>query len=85
MNFSFQPSIKEEKVQEIIDVNFHENRTNVIFIGNPRVGKSHLAVAIGYEVAIKRNSVYFIKFSKLNSNIKNSAIRNYLKHVTFLF
>lgn len=71
-DFSFQPSIKEEKIQAIIDSNFHEDGTNVIFIGNPGVGKSHLAVAIGYEVAIMRNSVYFIKFSKLISNLKQA-------------
>ena len=37
-----------------------------------RVGKTHLAIAIGYEVAIRRNSVYFIKFNKLISILKNA-------------
>lgn len=71
-DFSFQPSIKEEKVNDIINSNFYENGTNVLFVGNPGVGKSHLAVAIGYAVAIKRNSVYFIKFSKLINNLKQA-------------
>lgn len=71
-DFTFQPSIKEEKIQDIINSNFYENGTNVLFIGNPGVGKSHLAVAIGYSVAIKRNSVYFIKFSKLINNLKQA-------------
>ncbi len=31
-----------------------------------------MAVAIGYAVAIKRNSVYFIKFSKLINNLKQA-------------
>lgn len=35
-------------------------------------GKTHLAVAIGYEVAVKRNSVYFIKFSRLIQNLKQA-------------
>jgi DNA replication protein DnaC len=71
-DFSFQPSIKEDKVRSIITSNFYESATNVIFIGNPGVGKSHLAVAIGYAVAVKRNSVYFIKFSKLISSLKKA-------------
>ena len=45
---------------------------NIVFIGNPGVGKTHLAIAIGYEVAIKRNSVYFIKFNKLINILKNA-------------
>ena len=64
-DFMFQPSVKEEKIRGLIDSNFQEDGTNVVFIGNPGVGKTHLAISIGYAVAIKRNSVYFIKFNKL--------------------
>lgn len=59
-DFSFQPSIKEEKIRDIVKTSFYENATNVVFIGNLGVGKTHLAIVIGYEVAIKSNSVYFI-------------------------
>lgn len=70
--FDFQTSVKEDKVRTIIDSNFYEDGTNVLLIGNPGVGKTHLAIAIGYSVAIKRNSVYFIKFNKLISILKNA-------------
>lgn len=87
-DFSFQPSVKEEKVRSIVDSNFYEDGTNVILIGNPGVGKTHLAIAIGYSVAIKRNSVYFIKFNKLISTLKNAhtdgtidkRVRNFFKY-----
>ncbi len=42
----------------------------MVFIGNPRTGKTHLAIA--YTVAIRRNSVYFIKFNKLINILKNA-------------
>src|SRR5690606_31644036 len=71
-DFSFQPSVKEDKIKSIIQSNFYEEATNIVFIGNPGVGKTHLAVAIGYSVAIRRNSVYFIKFNKLISILKNA-------------
>lgn len=71
-DFSFQPSIKEETIRGIIASDFYENATNVIMTGNPGVGKSHLAVSIGYAVAIKRNSVYFIKFTKLINNLRKA-------------
>ena len=71
-DFSFQPSVKEDKIKSIIQSNFYEEATNIVFIGKPGVGKTHLAVAIGYSVAIRRNSVYFIKLNKLISILKNA-------------
>ena len=35
-------------------------------------GKTHLAISIGYSVAIRRNSVYFIKFNKLINILKTA-------------
>lgn len=71
-DFSFQPTVNESKIKAIIQSNFYEEAINVVFIGNPGVGKTHLAIAIGYSVAIKRNSVYFIKFNKLITILKNA-------------
>lgn len=71
-DFSFQPSIREEKIRSIANSNFYEETTNIVFVGNPGTGKTMLSIAIGYAVAIKRNSVYFIKFSKLISNLKKA-------------
>ena len=71
-DFSFQPTVKEEKLRDIASSNFYDEAMNIVFIGNPGVGKTHLAIAIGYAVAIKRNSVYFIKFNKLILILKNA-------------
>ena len=64
-DFDFQPSIKKDKIQSIIESTFYDEAINIVFIGNPGTGKTHLAIAIAYTVAIRRNSVYFIKFNKL--------------------
>lgn len=69
-DFEFQPSVKREKIKSIIESTFYEEATNVVFVGNPGVGKTHLAISIGYSVAIRRNSVYFIKFNKLINALK---------------
>ena len=71
-DFSFQPSVSEEKIKSIIESNFYDEATNVVLIGNPGTGKTHLAIAIAYSVAIRRNSVYFIKFNKLITILRNS-------------
>ena len=71
-DFTFQPSVNEEQIRGVVESNFYEDGTNIVFIGNPGVGKTHLAVSIGYEVAIKRNSVYFIKFTRLINALKRA-------------
>lgn len=71
-DFSFQPNVNEEKIRAISKSDFYTEAINIIFLGNPGVGKTHLSVAIGYEVAVQRNSVYFIKFTKLIQNLKQA-------------
>ena len=71
-DFDFQPSVKKDKIHSIIESNFYDEAINIVFIGNPGTGKTHLAIAIAYTVAIRRNSVYFIKFNKLINILKNA-------------
>ena len=71
-DFGFQPTVNEERVRSIAESNFYDEAINIVFIGNPGVGKTHLAISIAYEVAIRRNSVYFIKFNKLITILKNA-------------
>lgn len=87
-DFSFQPTVNEEKIRAIASSNFYKEAINIVFVGNPGVGKTHLAISIAYEVAIKRNSVYFIKFNKLINILKssyqegnfNKRIKNFFKY-----
>src|SRR5690606_21508626 len=56
--FSFQPSIDEKRVRELAILRFMGHQENLVFLGPPRVGKTHLAVAIGLEVIDARQTVY---------------------------
>lgn len=71
-DFDFQPSIKKDKIQSIIESTFYDEAINIVFIGNLGTGKTHLSIIIAYTVAIRRNSVYFIKFNKLINILKNA-------------
>ena len=46
-DFDFQPSINKEQIMELATMRFVENKENVVFLGTPGVGKTHLAVALG--------------------------------------
>ena len=84
-DFNFQPGIKEEKIRSIIESDFYENATNIVFVGNPGTGKTHLAIAIAYTVAIRRNSVYFIKFNKLINILRQAYNEGTLERKLRLF
>ena len=84
-DFSFQPSVSENQIRELSNLSFIEQHENIVFIGNPGVGKTHLAVALGIEAAKHRNSVYFITchnlMQKLNKAQKENRLDKQLQHL----
>jgi DNA replication protein DnaC len=59
-DFGFQPSIDERQVHELRSLRFVSDASNLIFLGPPGVGKTHLSVAFA-EAAIQAGfGAYFI-------------------------
>jgi DNA replication protein DnaC len=46
-DFAFQPSIKKREILELSTGNFLTSKTNILFIGQPGTGKTHLSVSLG--------------------------------------
>lgn len=84
-DFGFQPSVNENQIRELSNLGFIENKENIIFIGNPGTGKTHLAVSLGIEAAKHRKSVYFITchnlMQKLNKAQKENRLDKQLQHL----
>ena len=45
-DFSFQPTLSERQCRDLASLSFVQTATNVIFVGPPGVGKTHLALAL---------------------------------------
>ena len=75
-DFSFQPTINKEQIIDFKNLRFIENKENIIFVGSPGVGKTHLATAIGITAAQNRNSTYFINCNDLIANLKKANSEN---------
>ena len=85
-DFSFQPSIDERRIRDLATLRFLEHQENLIFLGPPGVGKSHLAVAIALEAIAKRYSVYFTTAHDLMQTLQlahqTNTIKQKLKYFT---
>ena len=46
-DFSFHPNLDINQINELRILRFIDNNENVIFLGTPGVGKTHLAIALG--------------------------------------
>lgn len=77
-DFSFQPSIDKRQIEELATMRFLENAENVVFLGPPGVGKTHLATALGIEAARYRLSTYYINCHALIESLKKAHFENRL-------
>lgn len=59
-DFSFQPSIDARVVRELQTLRFVSDTANVILLGPPGVGKTHIAVGLALEAIHAGLSAYFI-------------------------
>ncbi len=58
-DFAFQPSIKREQIESLHELGFVERKENVILLGPPGVGKSHLAISLAIAAAQRGRRVYY--------------------------
>ena len=77
-DFEFQPTINKALIKDLMTLRFLEKKENILFLGNPGVGKTHLAVSIAIEASKKRNSTYFITCHELLTNLKKAQLENRL-------
>lgn len=77
-DWDFQPSIPRAKVEELATLRFVDDAENVLLVGSPGVGKTHLAVAIGIEAVKAGREVRFCDCAKLIADLKDAASRGIL-------
>lgn len=64
-DFTFQPSVKREQLESLHTLGFLERKENVVFLGPPGVGKTHLALSLAVRAAEQGRRVYFTTLADL--------------------
>lgn len=79
-DFSFQPSIKREQLDSLHELGFLERRENVIFLGPPGVGKTHLAISLAIAAAQHGRRVYYGTLADLITSLEEAQAAGKLSH-----
>jgi DNA replication protein DnaC len=69
-DFTFQPKLDRQKVMSLFDLTFIRQKGNIIFLGPPGVGKTHLAVSLAIKACQAGISIYFTNMEDLIKKLK---------------
>ena len=79
-DFSFQPSIKREQIDSLHELGFLERKENVILLGPPGVGKTHLAISLAIAAAQSGRRVYYGALADLITSLEEAKAADRLGH-----
>jgi DNA replication protein DnaC len=63
--FSFQPTVDESVMDDLITMRYKHNNENVVFLGSPGVRRNPLSVALGIRAFMSDIQVYYTSVLKL--------------------
>lgn len=78
LRFDTFPIEVANQIRELQSLSFIEQGRNVIFVGNPGVGKTHTSIGLGVKACMESKSVLFITVPNLITELKESMTLNQL-------
>ena len=80
-SYDFAKGVKKSQVEDLAGLGFVERRENVVLIGPSGVGKTHLAIALGYRATQAGIKTRFMTAADLLLVLTTAYLQNNLKSV----
>lgn len=74
-DFAFQPTLSERLIRELATLGFLETATNLVFLGPPGVGKTHLALALLARTLDAGHTARFTTLRQLADELETTSWR----------
>lgn len=80
-SFEFAKGVKRSQIEELAGLGFIERSENIVLVGPSGVGKTHLAIALGYKATQAGIKTRFITAADLLLTLTTAHRQNQLKEV----
>lgn len=71
--FAFQPALSQRRLRELADLSFVRTGTNLVFLGPPGTGKTHLSLALADRALEAGYSVLFTTLADLARTLESAS------------
>jgi DNA replication protein DnaC len=78
-DMSYNPGIPKAAIKELFSLTFVERKENIVLLGPSGVGKTHIAIALGYAATQAGIRVRFVSAADLLLNLEIAAKQDRLK------
>lgn len=75
-DFKAAPELDQRQIRSLFDLSFLRDNMNVLFLGPPGLGKTHLAVSLAVKACHEGHSIYFTEMDSLIAKLKSDAAEN---------
>jgi DNA replication protein DnaC len=84
-DYGFSIGVNRKQIEELSNLGFIKKHENIVLLGQPGVGKTHLAIALGYKAVLSRYKVKFTSIMELltsaNQAKRDKRYNQFLKSI----